>query len=159
MWLPFWKAVSQISIWLVKKAFTINYSLICLVRQKCGWKGNCLDRRVKTLKCGWHPPDAGELALLLYINVTMSTPENVEISLLLEIYKQKEDPWNFHKYFFFDHFWRLRSFFNRPYSWILQIMPALPSPRKSHILNPPMAFSAIIIKSSMYSYTTLYTIY
>ena len=101
MWLPFWKAVSQISIWLVKKAFTINYSLICLVRQKCGWKGNCLDRRVKTLKCGWHPPDAGELALLLYINVTMSTPENVEISLLLEIYKQKEDPWNFHKYFFF----------------------------------------------------------
>ena len=100
MWLPFWKAVSQISIWLVKKAFTINYSLICLVRQKCGWKGNCLDRRVKTLKCGWHAPDAGELALLLYINVTMSTPENVEISLLLEIYKQKEDPWNFHKYFF-----------------------------------------------------------
>ena len=31
------------------------------------------------------------------------------------------------------------------------------SPRKFHILNPPMA--AIIIKSSMYSYTTLYAIY
>ena len=34
-----------------------------------------------------------------YINVTISTPENGEMSLLLEIYKQKEDPWNFHKYF------------------------------------------------------------
>ena len=66
MWLPFWKAVSQISIWLVKKAaFTIHYSLICLVRQKCRWKGNWFDRRVEALKCGWHPPDAGELALLL----------------------------------------------------------------------------------------------
>ena len=65
MWLPFWKTVSQISIWLIKKAFTINYSLICLVRQKCGWKGNCFDRRVKTLKCGWHQPDAALLALLL----------------------------------------------------------------------------------------------
>ena len=61
----FWKAVSQISIWLTKKtAFTICYSLICLVRQKCGRKGNCLDRQVKPLKCGWHPPDEGELALL-----------------------------------------------------------------------------------------------
>ena len=50
-----------------KTAFTINYSLIYLVRQKCGWKGNCFDKRVKTLKCGWHPPDAGELALLLLI--------------------------------------------------------------------------------------------
>ena len=29
------------------------------------WKGNCYDRRVKALKCRWHPPDAGELALLL----------------------------------------------------------------------------------------------
>ena len=68
----------------------------------------------------------------------------------------KRGPLKFPQVFFFYHFWRLRSFFNRPYSWIL---PALPSPRKSHILNPPMAFSAIIIKSSMYSYTTLYTIY
>ena len=65
MWLHFWKAVSKISIWLPKKiAFTIHYSLICLVRQKCGWKGNYFDRRVKNLKCGWQPPDAGELALL-----------------------------------------------------------------------------------------------
>ena len=61
----FGRQLSKISIWLVKKAFTINYSLIFWVRQKCGWKGNCFDRRLKTLKCGWHPPDAGELALLL----------------------------------------------------------------------------------------------
>ena len=30
-----------------------SYSWICLVRQKCGWKGNCFDRWVKTLKSGW----------------------------------------------------------------------------------------------------------
>ena len=77
MWLSFWKAVSQISIWLVKKvAFTIHYSLICLVRQKYGWKGNCFDRWMKTLKCGWHPPDRGELALMIKLNHT-------NISLLL----------------------------------------------------------------------------
>ena len=67
MWLQLWKAVSQISIWLAKKtAFTIRYSLICFVRQKYGWKGNCFNRRVKTLKYGWHPLDAGELALFQY---------------------------------------------------------------------------------------------
>ena len=42
-----------------------SYSWICLVRQKCGWKCNCFDKWVKTLKCGWHPPDAGELTLLI----------------------------------------------------------------------------------------------
>ena len=48
--------------------FTIHSALLidtCLVRQECGWKDNCFDRRVKTLKCGWHPPYLGELALLL----------------------------------------------------------------------------------------------
>ena len=48
--------------------FTIHSALLidtCLVRQKCGWKGNCFDRRVKTLKCGWHQPGVSELALLL----------------------------------------------------------------------------------------------
>ena len=66
MWLQFWKTVSQISIWLAKKTFHVHYSFsrLCLVRQKCGWKGNSFDRRVNTLKCGWHPHDAGELALL-----------------------------------------------------------------------------------------------
>ena len=55
----------QISIWLTKKtAFTIHYSLICFVRQKCGGKGNGFDRRLKTLECGWHPPNVGALALL-----------------------------------------------------------------------------------------------
>ena len=62
-WLQFRKAVSEILIWLAKKTtFTIHYSLICLVRQ--GWKGNCFERWVKTLKCAWHQHDAGELALL-----------------------------------------------------------------------------------------------
>ena len=66
VWLQFCKLASQISIWLAKEtAFTIHYLLICLVRQKCRWKGNCFDRWMKTLKCGWLSPDAGELALLL----------------------------------------------------------------------------------------------
>ena len=30
----------------------IHYSLTCLVMHKCDWKGNCFERRVKTLKCG-----------------------------------------------------------------------------------------------------------
>ena len=30
----------------------IHYSLICLVMHKNSWKGNCFERRVKTLKCG-----------------------------------------------------------------------------------------------------------
>ena len=67
VWLQFWKEDSQISIWLAKKtAFTVPCSLICFVRQKRGWKGQCFDKQVKTLKCGWHPPDAGELALLQF---------------------------------------------------------------------------------------------
>ena len=67
VWLQFWKAVSQISIWLAKKtASTIHYSLILFfVRQKYGWKGNGFDRRMKTLECAWHSPDVGKLALLL----------------------------------------------------------------------------------------------
>ena len=54
LWLRFWKAVSQISIWLVKKAvFTIHYSIDMFGKAEMRWKGTCFDRRVKTLKCEW----------------------------------------------------------------------------------------------------------
>ena len=87
VWLQFCKAVSQISIWLAKKtALTIRYSLMSLVRYICGWKGNCFDKRVKTIKCGWELPDAGEFALLhrtgpcfRYLYFAISTPKFQEI--------------------------------------------------------------------------------
>ena len=60
----------------------------------------------------------------LYINVAISTPENVaKISLLLEIHKQKrtlEDSTNI----FLNHSWKLHSFFNSPNSMIALPQPA-----------------------------------
>ena len=123
-----------------------------LKRQLFGQAGEDFKMRMTPAWCGW----IGIIAIYQcdYVN----TRKCGNITALGNL-QTKRGPLKFPQVFFFDHFWRLRSFFNRPYSWILQIMPALPSPRKSHILNPPMAFSVIIIKSSMYSYTTLYTIY
>ena len=37
---------------------------------------------------------------------------------------------------FLDHFWKLHSFFNHPYSWILQIMPALSFPQEISYSQP-----------------------
>ena len=68
MWLQFFKTVFQIFIWLAKKTTFIDMF-------EYGWKGNCFDRRVKNLKCGRHPPDRDELALL---NVATLIHQGVE---------------------------------------------------------------------------------
>ena len=60
---------------------------------------------------------------------------------------------------FLDHSWKLHSFFNHSYSWILQIIPALPFPQEISYPQPVHVFLVTIIKSGMHSYTTLYILF
>ena len=56
MWLQFWRAVSQISIWLLAKktAFTIHYSLICLEGRNVGEKVTVLTGGCRVMWVSWH---------------------------------------------------------------------------------------------------------
>ena len=56
MWLQFWKAVSQISIWLLAKktAFTLHYSLICLEGRNMGEKVTVLAGGWRVMWVSWH---------------------------------------------------------------------------------------------------------
>ena len=85
--------------------FTIHYSLICLVRQKCGLKDNCFDKQVKTSKCRWHSHDAGELALLSLEHMKSYLQKKAlrryvskYISQFPEIDKGKSKQWTCNKY-------------------------------------------------------------
>ena len=60
---------------------------------------------------------------------------------------------------FLDHSWKLHFFFNHSYSWILQIIPALPFPQEISYPQPVHVFLVTIIKSGMHSYTTLYILF
>ena len=83
----------------------------------------------------------------LYINVAISTPENAaEISLLLEIHKQKRTPENSTS-IFLNHFWKLHFFFNSPNS-----VPTLPFPQEISYPEPAHGFWLLLSKKYVFQY-------
>ena len=77
-----------------KTAFSVHYSLICLAMQKCGWKGNSFNRRVKALRLmreSWHyyiicSKSVEEHSFQGVISIQMHSNSFVGIRLLCEVF-------------------------------------------------------------------------